>query len=159
MPHTTERLYSAAVELWLDDKTFILTDPALTNTDPADVPRHAARSEPSQSQAAAGTAPQEPSMGDRVYAVFMQHTASWKDVSAALPVQAIYASDKKLSLARTAAKKRCQQRWSGRPQSGPAPAPASAPAPATARPYTGVTIKRKDNPSKQVVSRPQRRKE
>lgn len=39
MPETTKRLYSSACELWLADATFSVLDPALTRTNPSQVPR------------------------------------------------------------------------------------------------------------------------
>ena len=39
MPETTKRLYSSACELWLSDPSFAILDPALTRTNPSQVPR------------------------------------------------------------------------------------------------------------------------
>jgi hypothetical protein len=39
MPELTKALYSAALELWLADATFAIHDPALTRTNPSQVPR------------------------------------------------------------------------------------------------------------------------
>ena len=39
MPKMTKQLYSSACELWLADPTFTVLDPALTRTNPSQVPR------------------------------------------------------------------------------------------------------------------------
>ena len=39
MPELTKQLYSAAIELWLDDEQFHILDPSITRTNPSQVPR------------------------------------------------------------------------------------------------------------------------
>ena len=39
MPETTKKLYTSALELWLDDESFVIHDPALTRTNPSQVPK------------------------------------------------------------------------------------------------------------------------
>ena len=54
MPKMTKQLYSSACELWLADPTFTVLDPALTRTNPSQVPRAKGAAREKESSAGGG---------------------------------------------------------------------------------------------------------
>ena len=63
MPDMTKQLYSAACELWLADPTFVILDPGLTRTNPAQVPKAAKGSKPAGPRSRGSTPPPSGSGG------------------------------------------------------------------------------------------------